>query len=223
LREGVGGEAEPGTLTEPETKSLLARYGIPVTRERIAHDRAGALAAARAIGYPVVLKLLGRSVSHKSDVGGVHLNLADEAAVAAAWDALARIPGFEAGLVQEMAGPGIELIVGTRWDETFGALVLVGFGGTLVELVADARTACAPLAPAEAEAHLRALRLWPLLAGHRGRAPADVAAAADAISRISWLAADLGPRLAELDVNPLLVCAAGGGVLALDARARLAP
>jgi acetyl-CoA synthetase (ADP-forming) len=221
-REGVGGGTESGILTEPETKALLAAYGLPVTRETIARARAEAMAAARPLGFPVAVKLLSRSLSHKSDVGGVHLGLADEAAVGAAWDALARIPGFEgAVLVQEMVGAGVELIAGTRWDAEFGPLVLMGFGGTLVELVAEVRVACAPVAPAEVEAHLRSLRPWPLLVGHRGRPPADVAAAAEAIARISWLAVDLGPRLAELDVNPLIVRASGEGAIVLDARARI--
>ncbi|MSP82970.1 MAG: CoA-binding protein [Alphaproteobacteria bacterium] len=209
-------------LTEPEVKALLTAYGVPVTRERVVASAEEALAAAQAIGYPVALKLLNRALSHKSDVGGVVLDLGDDPALRGAFATMVDNRHFAGhALVQEMAAGGTELIVGARFDPDFGALILIGFGGTLVELVGDVRVALAPLAPAEAEGQLRALKLWPILAGARGRPPADLAALAGAISRVSWLVADLGPRLSELDVNPLL--AREDGVLALDGRARLEP
>ena len=99
--------------------------------------------------------------------------------------------------------------------------MLVGFGGVLVEVLADVQLAPAPLRPADAEAMLRRLKLWPVLAGVRGRPALDVAAAVDALVRLSWLAADLGPRLVEMDLNPILLRAAGEGAIAVDARATL--
>ncbi|GGG21324.1 acyl-CoA synthetase [Caldovatus sediminis] len=217
-----------GMLTEAEAKRLLAAYGIPTTRERLAADADAAVRAAEAIGYPVALKGVSRAVVHKSDLGLVRLGLADAAAVRAAFAGVAAAleraaPGtMEGCLVQEMARGGIaELILGARHDPDFGPMVMVGLGGVLVELLRDVQLAPAPLSPADAEAMLRRLRLWPVLAGARGRPPADAAAAAEALVRLSWLAADLGPRLAELDVNPLVLRAGGEGGIAVDARAVL--
>lgn len=216
-----------GALTEGEAKRLLAAYGIPVTRERAATDADAAAAAARAIGYPVVLKGVSRAVVHKSDLGLVRLGLADEASLRVAFAEVAAAlehaaPGAADGcVVQEMARGEVELFLGARHDPQFGPMVLAGAGGVLVEFLQDVRTAPAPLSTAGARDLLEALRAAPLLRGLRGRPPADIAAAAEALARLSWLAADLGPRLAELDVNPLILRAAGQGVIAVDARATL--
>jgi acetyl-CoA synthetase (ADP-forming) len=129
---------------------------------------------------------------------------------------------MEGCLVQEMAQGGVaELILGARHDPEYGPMVLAGLGGVLVEVLRDVQSAPAPLSAADAEAMLRRLRLWPVLAGVRGRPVADIAAAADALVRLSWLAADLGPRLAELDINPLILRAQGRGAIAVDGRAML--
>ncbi|WP_135465867.1 acetate--CoA ligase family protein [Crenalkalicoccus roseus] len=214
-----------GALTEAEAKRLAAAYGIPVTRERLARDAAAAEAAAEAIGWPVALKGVSRSVVHKSDLGLVRLNLADAAALRAAFAEVAaileRLGGMEGVLVQEMARGEAELILGARHDPEFGPLVLVGAGGVLVEVLADVQLAPAPLRRDDALAMLRRLALWPVLQGVRGRPALDAAAAAEALVRLSWLAADLGPRLAEMDLNPILLRAAGGGAIAVDARATL--
>ena len=114
-----------------------------------------------------------------------------------------------------------ELIVGARCDADFGPMVVIGFGGTWVEVVEDVQVAMAPISAGQAEAMMRRLKLWPLLDGARGVPPADVAAAAEAASRVSRLAAALGERLVELDVNPLIVRAVGEGAVAVDARATL--
>jgi acetyl-CoA synthetase (ADP-forming) len=214
-----------GRLTEPEAKRLLAQYGVPVTREVVAKDVEAAQRTARDIGFPVVLKAVARDLVHKSDVGGVKLGLADEAAVASAWDEIARalrkaLPGaaLEGCLVQEMAKGEAELIIGARRDPQFGPVVLVGFGGIMVEVLEDVQLALAPVSPQEAEAMLRRLRLWPILSGARGRPSLDVARVADAVVRVSWLAADLGARFVDLEINPLLVRRAGAGAIAVDAR-----
>jgi acyl-CoA synthetase (NDP forming) len=220
---GASPPLSPGQLTEHEAKALVAGYGVGITREAFARDRASALAAAREIGFPVVLKGSARCLIHKSDVGAVHLDLRDGRALEAAWSAvetaLRQVPGldFEGCLIAEMIASGVELIVGARHDPQFGPIVLVGAGGVLVELTGDVAMALAPIGDAEALVLLQRLRLWKLLDGYRGRAKLDVAAAAAAVSRISWLAADLGPRLLELDINPLIV--REHGAVAVDARA----
>jgi acetyl-CoA synthetase (ADP-forming) len=136
-------------------------------------------------------------------------------------DVLARLgPDAEGCVVQEMARGEAELFLGATHDPQFGPMVLVGAGGVLVELLQDVRMAPAPVSADQARAMIEALRVAPVLAGLRGR-PADVTAAADALSRLSFLAADLGPRLVELDINPLILRAAGQGVIAVDGRATL--
>ncbi len=218
----------PGLLTEPEVKALLTEYGVPAGRERLARDASEAAAAAEAIGYPVAMKAVVRGLIHKSDIGAVKLGLTDAQAVHQAWSDIGRavdraLPQalLDGCLVAEMIKGEVELIVGARADPQFGPVVLVGFGGLFVEVLGDVALALAPIGPAEAVALLRRLRLWPLLEGVRGRPPADVAAVAEIVSRVSWLAHDLGPRLVELDINPLLVGAAGKGARAADARATI--
>jgi acyl-CoA synthetase (NDP forming) len=188
---------------------------------RTARDAA---VAAEAIGFPVVAKGVSRHVVHKSDLGLVRLSLADVDAVARAFDDIASAlaaAGDADGphvVVQEMVRGEAELILGARYDETFGAQVLVGFGGIMVEVLRDIQVASAPLGPEQAHAMLRRLALWPVLAGVRGRLPLDVDAVADALARLSWLAHDLGSRLRDLEINPLIVRVAGKGAVAVDGR-----
>jgi acyl-CoA synthetase (NDP forming) len=183
---------------------------------------------ARHIGFPVVLKGVCRELVHKSEAGAVRLGISDEAALRAAWQEIRRgleahLPGavFEGCVVQPMLSGGIELIVGCRWDAQFGPVVVVGSGGVLVEILDDVQMAVAPVSAAHARRLVEALRIAPVLSGARGRKPADIDALADTIARLSELAAVLGPRLAELDINPLLVRESGQGVIALDGRATL--
>jgi acetyl-CoA synthetase (ADP-forming) len=218
----------PGRLTEPEAKRLQAQYSVPVTRESVARDGAAAAAAARTIGFPVVLKAVARDLVHKSDIGAVRLRLGDEAAVKAAWDDItaavrSAAPGttLDGCVVQEMVRGEAELIVGARRDPQFGPLVLVGFGGVMVEVLEDVQLALAPVSKDEALAMLRRLKLWPVLAGARGRAKLDVDAVADVLVRLSWLATDLGEGFGDLEANPLMVREAGKGVTAADARGTL--
>jgi acetyl-CoA synthetase (ADP-forming) len=224
---GPAPDLPPGALTEEEAKALAAAFGIPVTRQRAATTAEEAVAAAEALGFPVVLKGVSRAVVHKSDLGLVKLNLPDAAAVRAAFAAIATAldgaaPGsMEGVLVQEMAQGEAELILGARHDPDFGPMVLVGAGGVLVEVLRDVQLAPAPLRPADARAMLERLAIAPVLAGVRGRPALDVEAAAEALVRLSWLAADLGPRLVEMDLNPILLRAAGQGAIAVDARATL--
>ena len=221
--------APAAELTESETRQLLGIAGVAATSDRLVSCAAEAVTAARATGYPVVLKLSSRTLTHKSDVGGVQLDLSSDAAVTAAWQRIAdNVAKIEPGsalecVVQPMVTGGVELIIGSQWDAQFGAIVMVGAGGTWAEILRDTQCALAPLTPRRALELVQALRLWPMLAGGRGQARADIDKLVDVIVRTSWLAATLGPRLTELDINPLLVKPAGQGTIALDARATLQP
>lgn len=215
-------------LTEPEAKLLLAAYGIPVVATRIARDAGAAVAAAEELGYPAVVKILSRDISHKSDVGGVALDLnnADEVrdAVAAMQRRVselrpdAHLDGFT---VQRMvARPRAhELIAGVATDPVFGPVLLFGRGGTAVEVIQDRAMALPPLNLALAADLVSRTRVARLLAGYRDRAAADHAALQRALTQLSQLVCDL-PQVVELDINPLL--ADEQGVLALDARVKVA-
>jgi acetyltransferase len=194
-----------------------------------APDRAAVLAAAARIGYPVALKIVSPDLAHKSDVGGVALDLADAEALGAAHDDMlarlrrlrpeARLAGFT---VQAMARrpQALELIVGISADPVFGPAVLFGHGGIAVEVTADQAVGLPPLNRVLAAELVKRTRVARLLAGYRGRPPADLDAVCDVLIRVGQLAADI-PELAELDINPLLADA--NGVVALDARMRLEP
>jgi acetyl-CoA synthetase (ADP-forming) len=217
---------QPGALGEAEAKALLAAYGIPVNRGAVAANAAEAAKISAGLTYPQVLKVVSADIVHKSDVGGVVLNLTDAAGVAVAAKQMAetiaaRRPGarIEGYLVQEMAASGIELIVGVNNDPQFGPIVMVGAGGVLVELIEDVALAPAPVSAETARAMLGRLKVAKLLAGIRGKGPADIEAAADVIVRVSWLAHDLHGSLRELDINPLIVRSAGEGAVAVDGRA----
>lgn len=214
-----------GALDEAQAKRIVAAFGVPVNRGEVAADAAAGQSAAESMSAPFAVKLVSPDIVHKSDAGGVALGLATPPAVARAIDDLqtrlgkrqpnARIEGF---LVQEMAEGQLEMFIGARRDPIFGALVTVGAGGTLVELLQDTALRRAPVAPDEAREMLNELRVAPLLRGFRGGAALDVEALADSVSRISWLAHEFAERFVELDVNPVLVRARGQGVTAVDAR-----
>lgn len=212
-----------GPLNEPATKEVLRWYGVVTNRGELAKSADEAVRAAGRLGYPVAVKLASDHVVHKSDAGGVKLDLADAAAVrvacaeiSVAVRALEPAPCF---YVQEMVVGGVELIAGITRDEQFGAVLTVGFGGVLTELVRDVQVAVAPVTEAAALEMMKRLRMWPLLAGTRGSQPRDLSAVASALSRLSWLAVDLGDRLLELEVNPLV--SLESGVVAVDARSTL--
>jgi acetyl-CoA synthetase (ADP-forming) len=218
-----------GAATEAEVKTALAAYGIATAKEAIVADGAAAAQAAVGIGFPVVLKAVSRDIAHKSDVGAVAIGLRDAAAVEEAVAAMratvaqrapgARIEGFS---VQEMVRGEAEVIVGARRDPDFGPVVLAGFGGITVELLKDIALAPAPVTPETARRMLDSLKLAPLLHGARGKPKLDVDAIVQAVVRLSWLAADLGDGLIDIEVNPLLVRAEGQGAVAVDGRAMLA-
>ncbi|TSH88834.1 acetate--CoA ligase family protein [Verticiella sediminum] len=209
-------------LTELQALALLEEAGVPTVPARAARTADEAVAAAQAVGWPVVLKVLSPDIAHKSDVGGVRLNLRDEQALRAAHAAMlddvragAPHAHLEGVLVAPMVGGGIECILGTQLDPVFGPVVMFGLGGVDVELQKDFALRLAPVSEDEARAMMRELRSYPLLTGYRGRPPADLDALARAISRLSTLAADGAAQIASIDVNPFI--ARPGDALALDA------
>jgi acyl-CoA synthetase (NDP forming) len=213
LREKWRARLEQGaTLDEAESLDLLGDYGVPVLPHRIVETEAELLRAAKEF-RTVAVKTAMPGILHKSDVGGVKLNLSAET-VAAAYSDLKQRLGPRV-IVMPMAGKGLELSFGMTRDAQFGPIVMVGAGGVLIEMLKDRRFALPPFGPEEAMRHLNALALRPLLDGKRGAAPSDMASLAQAVSRFSVLAADLGDLIAEMDVNPLI--AGPNGCVALDA------
>jgi acetate---CoA ligase (ADP-forming) len=191
---------------------LLADYGVRVVVSRTAHSLGEALAAADAVGYPVVLKTHG--ALHKSDVGGIRLNLLDNAELRAAYSAMAASLGPSV-TVQPMAEAGVEVSVGFVRDEAFGPLVVVAAGGTLVELLSDRVVAYPPISRSGAERLLDQLRMRPLLSGWRGGAAADIEALIDVIVAFSEIAVELGDVLDAAETNPVIVSPCGA--IAVDA------
>ncbi len=211
-------------LDELEAKEILALYGVPIPREKIATDSDSAAALADEIGYPVVLKVLSADVAHKSDIGGVAIDLRSEADVRAAFERInkavrsarpdARIRGI---LVQEMVCGGTEFFIGGRVHPELGPLVTFGTGGLNVELERDAVLAEAPLSENEANQLMRHARAAQRLKEFRGRPAGDMPALVDALVAVSQLLSDQAEQLAELDVNPVIVLPHGKGVIAVDA------
>ena len=200
-----------GTLTEHAAKTVLAEAGVPMAPHRLVRDRAGLAAAAAATGFPLAAKIQSAAIPHKTEAGGVRLGLVDFPALEAAYDAILQAardhaPGaaIDGVLLEPMAGRGTEMIVGVVRDPIFGPVVTVGSGGTATELHRDTAYALAPIGEAEATALVRTLRSAPLLEGFRGAAQADLAAFAALVSRVSRLAA-ARPRIAELELNPVIV------------------
>ncbi|WP_340107136.1 acetate--CoA ligase family protein [Pikeienuella sp. HZG-20] len=209
-------------MGEAAAKARLAEAGVPVPPEAVAETAEDAAALAARMGFPVALKIVSPDIAHKTELGGVALNLADVEAVRSAADRmLSEIPAMAPGariegvLVGPMAGEGIELIVGSRRDPVMGPMVMVGFGGTLAEVLNDVSLAHAPVTKSEALAMLGRLRGAELLDGVRGRAGADKDAAAEVIARVSVLAAANAGTIESIEINPLL--ARPEGVVALDA------
>ncbi|HSV59435.1 MAG TPA: acetate--CoA ligase family protein [Variovorax sp.] len=220
-REALSKEA---FATEASAKSALARAGLPVLKEIVVASREEALAAARGIGFPLVLKIVSPDIAHKTEVGGVVVGVRSEGQLVDEYESLlarvaqkaplARITGV---LVAQMVQGGTELILGTKKDPVFGAMVMVGLGGIFAEIMKDVALQPAPVDEAQALAMLRSLKAFPLLDGARGRPKADVQAAAQAVAALSCFAARHADSVAEIDINPLVVLEAGRGAFALDA------
>jgi acetyl coenzyme A synthetase (ADP forming)-like protein len=230
-RSAIASRAAAGTgrwLAPREVQAVLAAYGLRTPRtEVVAPDAGEAVSAASRVGFPVALKLVSSTILHKTDVGGVALGLGDAGAVSRAFarmrerlEALGRGGEMEGLVVQEMVPAGVETFVGVTQDPSFGPLLGFGLGGINVELWRDVVFRIHPVTSVDAWEMLGEIRGVKLLDGFRGTPPADRAALADALLRVSRMVGDL-PEIRELDVNPLVALPPGQGVVALDARIRV--
>jgi acyl-CoA synthetase (NDP forming) len=214
----------PATPSEAEAKRLLATAGIAATPERACSDAEAAVSAADTFGYPVVLKILSPDILHKSEIGGVLLNVADAASVRTGFAALldraracapaARIEGV---LVAKQLSGGTECIMGIVRDPVFGPIAMFGLGGVFVEVLKDVVFHRCPFGADIAERLIRSIKGAPLLKGVRGREPADIPALAQMLASLSVFAHQAGPRLRSIDLNPVFAMPAGEGAFAADA------
>ena len=206
------------TLSEAESKALVAAHGIPVPDERIVPDAAAAVAAADAIGYPVVLKLNGDAIAHKTERGLVRLNVADPAAVELAANELLGAATPDDGPVSLLVAPMLrgnrELIAGLHQDPQFGPTVMLGVGGVLAEAIADVAFRLVPLSPVDAEDLIDDLTTQALLGEFRGEPAVDRAALVAVVTGLAALA-EARPDVTSVDLNPLIVVA--GRPIAVDA------
>ena len=212
-------------LTEIESKRIFAAYGLPVVSTELATSEDEAVKLAEANGYPVVLKIVSPDILHKSDAGGVKVNIKDEASAreayqeilknAKAYKADANVHGIA---VQHMAPWATEIIIGSINDATFGPTVMFGLGGIFVEVLKDVTFRVAPIAEAEAVAMLDEIKSAPILDGVRGESARDKAALADVLAKYAFMVADLADEVKESDANPVLVYEKGDGVMVVDAR-----
>lgn len=222
--EGTSYFLEPGqeSLCEYQAKAILRAEGVPIPGSRMAQTKDGAIQAGFDLGFPLVVKLQAPSLLHKSEAGGVVVGITDMDALVGSVTQLfnkgALIPDFHGVLVEQMVEPVAEMIVGTKFDEDFGPLVMVGVGGVFAEVLGDRAVRLAPVTEAEAKEMIEELKGVDLLRGARGRPHADVAALCSVIASVSAFAArDGGRRIKEIDVNPVAVMVQGGGACALDA------
>ena len=212
------------TPTEAEAKRLLATAGIQSAPEAECKEADAAVAAAEKFGYPVVMKILSPDILHKSEIGGVLLDVSDAAGVREGFALLlqraktaaptARIEGV---LVAKQLIGGVECIMGVMRDPVFGPIAMFGLGGIFVEILKDVVFRRCPFGPDVAEDMIRSIKGAPLLLGARGRKKADVKALADTLSRLSAFAVAAGPKLQSIDINPVFAMPEGEGAFAVDA------
>lgn len=209
-------------LLEPEAKSVCMEYGIPVTKFKVAKSEAEAIKFSEEIGYPVVLKIVSPDIVHKSDVGGVIVNLKDAQDVRGAYRQIlekvkkhradAKIEGI---LVEEMAPASTEVIVGAVKDPQFGPAIMFGIGGIFVEILKDVTFRLAPIDEEEAREMIAEVKAYPLLKGYRNLPPADINAIVDVLLKASKLVTE-HQEIKELDLNPIMVYEKGAKTV--DAR-----
>jgi acetyltransferase len=209
-------------LPQGDVYELLGCYGIPTARTVQVRSEGELKSAAAAMQYPLVLKVDAEEIVHKTDVGGVALDIADEESLLAVHKEMAarfakEKPGF---ILQEYQEGGREVILGVKGNEGLAPTIMFGLGGVLVEVMKDVQFRLAPLAPEEAGDMVRAIRGYPVLEGTRGERPVDVEKLEEIISRLSQLAADF-PEIAEMDLNPVLAFEKGRGAMVVDARLKL--
>ncbi len=213
------------SLTEVESKVIFEAYGLPVATTRLATSEDEAVKTAEAIGYPVVMKIMSPDILHKSDAGGVKVDIQDEASVREAYTTiLANAKAYKADAhilgiaIQEMAPWGTEVILGSIADPTFGPTVMFGLGGIFVEILKDVTFRVAPVSADQGMTMINAIKGAPILKGARGEEPGDLQALSEVLSRYSQMIHELGDEIQESDANPVIVYPEGKGVKVVDAR-----
>ncbi|MEM4658597.1 MAG: acetate--CoA ligase family protein [Candidatus Methanosuratincola sp.] len=215
IESGIG----RGWLLEPEAKELCREYGLPVGEWAVVDDPEGAAREAERLGFPLAAKIVSSDVIHKSDVGGVALNV-DAASVKEVFRRMKGIAEgngyrFEGVLLERMAPPGVETIIGAKRDPQFGPVLMFGLGGIFVEVFKDVAFRVAPIDRADAEEMISELKAYPVLRGIRGRKPSDIEGIIDSLLRVSRMVTDLG-EIKEIDLNPVIVYEKGCRIV--DAR-----
>ena len=207
------------SLSEFESLNYLTEHGVPIPPQAVAATADAAVEAAGKLGYPLSVKIHSRDIQHKSDVGGVKLNIENEAELRAAFDTVmencaknAPKAKLEGVLLKPMLKPGTEMIIGVNNDKDFGPMIMVGMGGVFVELFKDVQLAPAPLTQGQAERMIENLASYPLLNGYRGGAVCDKAALAELLVKISRMAAECKDTVKELDINPVFITEDGAAI-----------
>lgn len=224
VKELLAEEIKAGTkiVSEIKSKKILESIGISTTGGWVVKSEEVALKEAERIGYPVVLKIYSSDITHKTDVGGVEVNLENEQMLLNAYKKIiemvkknrpeAKIEGMN---IQKMAPPGVEVIIGTTTDRTFGPVIMFGMGGVLAELIKDVAFRIVPINRWDAESMIREIKGFPLLEGYRGSERADLESLINALLKVSELA-EKYPEILEMDINPIF--ATPKGIIAADAR-----
>ncbi|MBN1190450.1 MAG: acetate--CoA ligase family protein [Dehalococcoidales bacterium] len=209
-------------LNEVEAKDLLKEAGIPVVETRLARTRREAVVISREIGYPVAMKIISPDINHKTEAGGVKLDLLNASQVGKAYRDMmisvqenargARIEGIS---IQKMAEPGVEIIVGMNWDAQFGQVLMFGLGGIFVEIMRDVSFRLIPVTPIDVAEMIQEIKGFPLLNGYRGQAPVNIRDLEHFILSVSEFI-EAHPMIRELDLNPVI--ASPTRIMAVDAR-----
>jgi len=217
-------EERTANLTPEETREVLSAYGFSLPKRVVAETSREAISAASSLGYPVVMKIVSPDILHKSDIGGVKVGIREKSQVTRSFEDLisnakrfmpeALILGVS---IEEMIGPGKEVILGSSRDPSFGSLIMFGLGGIYVEVLRDISFRIAPLTLQDAESMIREVRSYPILKGVRGEEPSDLEAVKESLLRLSQLVTDF-PEILEMDINPLMVLPSGKGAVVIDSR-----
>jgi acetate---CoA ligase (ADP-forming) subunit beta len=219
IRNALDSAAEFGWVLEPDAKGLLRAAGLKVPVFKVCREADEAGAWAREIGYPVAAKVVSAKAMHKSEVKGVVVGISDDKALCEAYDRFRRIDGFTGMLVETMAS-GVEVIVGAKKDYQFGTIILLGIGGTAVEIYRDTSIRMAPLTERDVRGMVGSLKARALLEGYRGSEVVNIAALVDMMLAFSDLAMTLGERFESIDLNPVMC--SGQDCIIADARIVLA-
>jgi succinyl-CoA synthetase beta subunit len=219
MKEILAASRASGWVLEPKAKELLAAAGLVVPQFTWAYDRDEATRFARNIGYPVVAKVVSPAIIHKSEAGGVVVGVTGDEELRAVYERFQALPGFAGMLVEEMVD-GVELIVGAKVDYQFGPVILVGIGGTSVQIYKDTSIRMAPLVPEDVASMVHGLRAHQLLEGYRGSAPINGQALAATLMAFSGFVMDCKAMIESIDLNPVK-CTAERCIVA-DARIMLA-